>query len=385
MELPEDDRKDVLNTFTSKQIATDVINEMDSDDAADLIGELSHDKKHEVISQIEDEEHAKSIVDLLRYDENTAGGLMAKELVKINKDWSVMMSVREMRKQAEEMDEVYSIYVVDNSDHLLGTLSLKKLLTTSTRAKVEDVYNPKVRKVKVTDDVEEVARYIKKYDLYEVPVVDEINRLVGRITVDDILDVITEEAEKDYQMASGISQDIDVQDKILDLTKARLPWLLIGMILEVVASIVLKGNEHSFTYYPTLIIFVPLLSATAGNIGVQSSAIVVQGLANGSLKGFNYAYFFKELAVAMLSGLIISSCLLLYHYLMYGQIFVGIAISISIMIVILFAAILGTLVPLFLNKIKIDPAIATGPFITTTNDVVGIALYFFIAKIILGM
>jgi len=214
--------------------------------------------------------------------------------------------------------------------------------------------------------------------------VDEMGRLVGRVTVDDILDVIKEEADKDYQMAAGITQDVEAGDSVYELTKARLPWLLIGMVIEIIASFVLKNNESAFHKYETLIIFVPLLSATAGNIGVQASAIVVQGLANGTLKEFSRKYFSKELTVAMISGTIISLFLLIYHSVMYQQYQVGLAISISIIVVILFAATLGTLVPLFLHKNKIDPAIATGPFITTTNDVFGIILYFAIARLILG-
>jgi magnesium transporter len=225
---------------------------------------------------------------------------------------------------------------------------------------------------------------MQKYDLEAIPVTDELGRLVGRITIDDIVDVIKDEADKDYQLAAGITNDIETNDSVYELTKARLPWLLIGMVIEIIASFVLKGNEAVFEKYATLIIFVPLLSATAGNIGVQASAIVVQGLANGTLKNYSRSYFSKELTVAMISGSIISLFLLAYHSIMYQQYLVGFAISISIVVVILFAATLGTLVPLFLHRNKIDPAIATGPFITTTNDVFGIIIYFAVAKLILG-
>jgi magnesium transporter len=235
-----------------------------------------------------------------------------------------------------------------------------------------------------TEDIE-VARIMQKYDLEAIPVVDELGRLVGRITIDDIVDVIKEEADKDYQMAAGITQDVEADDSVYEHTKARLPWLIMGMLIELVASYVLKGNEATSQEFYTLIIFMPLLSATAGNIGVQASAIIVQGLANGTLKGFSRDYFSKEITVAMISGTIISLLVLAYHTIMYGQFQVGLAISISIIVVILFAATLGTLVPLFLHKKKIDPAIATGPFITTTNDVFGIILYFTIAKLILGV
>jgi magnesium transporter len=331
-----------------------------------------------------DVEHAKDIVELLRYDENTAGGLMGKELVKVNENWNVLTCVKEMRIQAENVSRVHSIYVVDDENRLKGRLSLKDLLTSSTKTQIGEVYIRKLNFVNVDTEDVEVARIMQKYDLEAIPVVDELGRLVGRITIDDIVDVIKEEADKDYQLAAGITQDIETNDSVLELTKARLPWLLIGMVIEIVASFVLKDNETAFQKYSTLIIFVPLLSATAGNIGVQASAIVVQGLANGTLKEFSKSYFSKEITVSMISGSIISLLLLAYHSLMYGQYLVGIAISISMIVVIMFAATLGTLVPLFLHKNKIDPAIATGPFITTTNDVFGIMLYFGVAKMILG-
>lgn len=383
LELEDDLRENILSRLSPKEIAEE-LDELETNDAADIIAELSQEIKEEVISELVDVEHAKDIVDLLRYDENTAGGLMGKELVKVNENWNVLTCVKEMRIQAENVSRVHSIYVVDDENRLKGRLSLKDLLTSSTKTQIGDVYIRKLNFVKVDTEDVEVARIMQKYDLEAIPVVDELGRLVGRITIDDILDVIKEEADKDYQLAAGITQDIESNDSVLELTKARLPWLLIGMVIEIVASFVLKDNESAFQKYSTLIIFVPLLSATAGNIGVQASAIVVQGLANGTLKEFSRSYFSKELTVSMISGSIISLLLLGYHSLMYGQYLVGVAISISMIVVILFAATLGTLVPLFLHKNKIDPAIATGPFITTTNDVFGIMLYFGVAKMILG-
>ncbi|MEN2414701.1 magnesium transporter [Flavobacterium mesophilum] len=383
LELEEDLRENILSRLSPKEIAEE-LDELETNDAADIIAELSQDIKAEVISELVDVEHAKDIVELLRYDENTAGGLMGKELVKVNENWNVLTCVKEMRIQAENVSRVHSIYVVDDENRLKGRLSLKDLLTSSTKTQIGDVYIRKLNFVNVDTEDVEVARIMQKYDLEAIPVVDELGRLVGRITIDDIVDVIKEEADKDYQLAAGITQDIESNDSVLELTKARLPWLLIGMVIEIVASFVLKDNESAFQKYSTLIIFVPLLSATAGNIGVQASAIVVQGLANGTLKEFSRSYFSKELTVSMISGSIISLLLLGYHSLMYGQYSVGLAISISMIVVILFAATLGTLVPLFLHKNKIDPAIATGPFITTTNDVFGIMLYFGVAKMILG-
>jgi magnesium transporter len=384
LELEDDLRENILSRLSPKEIAEE-LDELETNDAADIIAELSQSKKEEVISELQDVEHAKDIVDLLRYDEDTAGGIMHKELVKVNENWNVLTCVKEMRIQAENISRVHSIYVVDDEDRLKGRLSLKDLLTTSTKTPISQIYISKLNSVNVDTEDVEVARIMQKYDLEAIPVTDELGRLVGRITIDDIVDVIKDEAEKDYQLAAGITQDVEANDSVLELTKARLPWLLMGMVIELFASRVLDANQEISDQFRTLIIFVPLLSATAGNIGVQASAIVVQGLANGSVKDFNRNYFSKELTVSMISGTIISLFLLGYHYALYGQFLVGFAISISMIAVILFAATLGTLVPLLLHRNKIDPAIATGPFITTTNDVFGIFLYFVIARLILGV
>ncbi|MBP2283770.1 magnesium transporter [Flavobacterium sp. CG_23.5] len=384
LELEDDLRENILSRLSPKEIAEE-LDELETNDAADIIAELSKDLKAEVISELLDVEHAKDIVDLLRYKEDTAGGIMHKEMVKVNENWNVLTCVKEMRIQAENISRVHSIYVIDDENRLKGRLSLKDLLTTSTKTPINDIYIRKLNSVNVDTEDIEVARIMQKYDLEAIPVVDELGRLVGRITIDDIIDVIKDEADKDYQLAAGITQDVETNDSIYEHTKARLPWLLMGMLIELIASYVIKGNEATSQKFYTLIIFMPLLSATAGNIGVQASAIIVQGLANGTLKEFSRSYFSKEIAVAMISGTIIAMMVLGYHTFMYGQFQVGMAISISIVVVILFAAILGTLVPLFLHKNNIDPAIATGPFITTTNDVFGIMIYFGIANLILGI
>ncbi|WP_395077982.1 magnesium transporter [Flavobacterium sp.] len=384
LELEDDLRENILNRLSPKEIAEE-LDELETNDAADIIAELSKSKKEEVISELQDVEHAKDIVDLLRYKEDTAGGIMHKELVKVYENWNVLTCIKEMRIQAENISRVHSIYVVDEHDKLLGRLSLKDLLTTSAKTPISEVYIRKLNSVMVDTEDIEVARIMQKYDLEAIPVTNELGRLVGRITIDDILDVIKDEADKDYQLAAGITQDVEANDSVRELTKARLPWLLIGMCIEIVASYILKSNEMTMRTYFTLMIFVPLLSATAGNVGVQASAIVVQGLANGTLKQFSRNYFSKELTVALISGTIISLLLLAYHSIMYPEyLIVGVAIAISIIVVILFAATLGILVPFFLHKNKIDPAIATGPFVTTTNDVFGIIIYFTVAKLILG-
>ena len=383
-EVDDDIREKILKNLSAKEIAEE-IDELDTDDAADIISELSDERKQEVISEIEDREHAKEIVELLRYDEDSAGGLMAKELVKVNENWNVLTCVKEMRKQAEEVTRVHSIYVVDDEDILKGRLSLKDLLTTSTKTHIKDVYIAKVDYVSVGDKAEDVAKIMSKYDLEAIPVVDEMKRLVGRITIDDIVDVIREEAEKDYQLAAGITQDVEADDSIWQLTRARLPWLFLGLLGGIGAAAIMEGFEEMISKYAILFFFTPLIAAMAGNVGVQSSAIIVQGLANDDIKGSINNRLIKEMLLAMLNGIILAIILLIVVWVWKDDINAALAISVSLVIVIIVAGIIGTFIPLFLDKRGIDPAIATGPFITTSNDIFGILIYFMIAKLIIGI
>jgi magnesium transporter len=383
-ELDEDVREVILGNLSAKEIAEE-LDELDTDDAADIIGELPKEMIQKVISEIEDREHAKDIVDLLRYDENSAGGLMAKELVKVNENWDVLTCVKEMRAQAENVTRVHSIYVVDDEDKLKGRLSLKDLLTTSTKTHIKEIYIPKVDYVNVNERPEEVAKIMSKYDLEAIPVIDEIGRLVGRITIDDIIDVIREVAEKDYQLAAGISQDVEADDSIWELTKARLPWLLIGMFGGVGAASIITSFQGAFVQFPILLAFIPLMQATAGNVGVQSSAIVVQGLANDTIKGTVIGRLLKEMLLGLVNGLALALVfILISHFGFKTPYLVSVTVGLALITVVINAAVVGTFIPIFLNKRGIDPAIATGPFITTSNDVLGILIYFSIAKVILG-
>ncbi|MEW2921011.1 MULTISPECIES: magnesium transporter [Flavobacteriaceae] len=383
-EMHEDIREAVLKNLTAKEIA-DELSELDTDDAADIINELPKELIQEVISEIEDREHAKDIVDLLRYEDDSAGGLMAKELVKVNENWTVTTCVKEMRAQAENVTRVHSIYVVDDEGKLKGRLSLKDLLTTSTKTHIKDVYIAKVDAVNVNEKGEEVAKIMSKYDLEAIPVVDEIGRLVGRITIDDIVDVIREEADRDYQMAAGISQGVEADDSIWELTRARLPWLILGLLGGLGAAAIMGGFEEMISKHAVLFYFTPLIAAMAGNVGVQSSAIIVQGLANDDLKGSVSHRLIKEMLLALLNGLILALLLLLFTWIWKGAFATALAISLSLVVVIVVAGLIGTFIPLFLHKRNIDPAIATGPFITTSNDIFGILIYFWIAKLILGI
>ncbi len=384
IELDEDYRERILDNLSPSQIA-DELDEMDTDDAADIIAELDDHIQKQVIEYIEDEEHAADIVELLRYDEDTAGGLMAKELVRVKETWTVAGCVREMRRQAENVTRVHSIYVTDKHGKLKGRLSLKDLLTAPEKAQISDVYIPKVDYVNVHTEAEEVARIMQKYDLEAIPVVDDDGILVGRVTIDDIVDFIKEEAEKDYQMAAGISQDVEADDGLLKQTRARLPWLLIGMLGGLGAASIISGFQTILENFPKLLIFVPLIQATAGNVGVQSSAIVVQGLANDTLKGNIITRLLRETGLALVNGLAIALVVLVIsHFLFFTTYLESISIGIALISVIILAALIGTFIPILLDKKGIDPAVATGPFITTSNDIFGILTYFLIAKLILG-
>jgi magnesium transporter len=383
-ELEEDLREKILRGLSAKEIAEE-LDELDTDDAADIISELPQRKKEEVISELEDLEHAKDIVDLLRYDEDEAGGLMEKELVKVNENWTVLTCVKEMRHQAENVTRVHSIYVVDDENRLKGRLSLKDLLTTSTKTHISEVYIKKVDYVKVHTPNVEVARIMQKYDLEAIPVVDEMGRLVGRVTIDDIVDVMKEEADKDYQLAAGISQDVEADDSILDLTRARLPWLVLALFGGFISVHMLGLFEGAMKSHKELFFFTPLIAAMAGNVGVQSSAIIVQGLANNTLSGSLFNRLVKEVSLSLLNGVILAILLFLGSYFLLGESTkIILTITTALISVIIIASLIGTFVPLLLDKIGIDPALATGPFITTSNDICGILIYFSIAKVILG-
>ena len=383
-ELEEDIREKILENLSAKEIAEEV-EEMDSDDAADIIGELSEERQERVISALKDDELAADIKELLSYEEDTAGALMAKELVKVYETWTVAGCMRRIRGQAKEVTRVHSIYVVDKEDKLVGRLSLKDLIIAKSDQIIADISKPKVDSVNVNEDDEEVAKIMAKYDLEAIPVVDDNNVLQGRITIDDIVDVLKEEAEKDYQMAAGLTQDVDSDDSILELTKARLPWLFLGLLGGVGAFLIMGLFENTFKENAVLFFFTPLIAAMAGNVGVQSSAIIVQGLANDDVKGSINSRLIKEMFLAALNGLILALFLFLFVWAYEGKINTALAISVSLVIVIIVAGLIGTFVPLFLNKRGIDPAIATGPFITTSNDIFGILIYFMIAKMILGI
>ena len=383
-EVDEDVREEILKTLSEKEIAGE-IKELDSDDAVDILSELSDEKQEKVISLIKDESITENIRELLNYDEDSAGGLMAKELISVNENWSVLKCLREIRKQAKDIKRVHSIYVLNKKKVLIGRLSLKDLITSPSKSKIQEIYIPKVDYVHVNDSADEVAKLMSKYDLEAIPVVGDNNELLGRITIDDIVDFIKDEAEEDYLLAAGISNDVEADDSIFELTKARLPWLILGLFGGLGSVFILESFENIMASKElrALFFYTPLIAAMAGNVGVQSSAIVVQGLANDVIKGSLISRLIKEVSLTILNGLILSIIIILFGLLINQSLEMSITISVSMIFVIIVAALIGTSVPIILDKFGIDPAIATGPFITTGNDVIGILLFFYIAKLIL--
>ncbi|MCR9013234.1 magnesium transporter [Gabonibacter chumensis] len=385
-ELEEDERKRFIESFPPEIIAKRFIDNMDSDDAADLVGSMSDEQQHEVLSHIEDLEQAGDIVDLLHYDEDTAGGLMGKELVAVNENWTVLTCLRELSRQAENIGEIFYVYVVDDDNVLKGRLSLKKMILSPTSTKINKLYNPDVIFVNTDETAESVGRIMQKYDLVAIPVVDSIGRLVGRITIDDVVDVIREEAEKDYHMMSGITQDVESSDTIWDQTKARLPWLIIGLFGGMLAAYMISFYQADIALFPATAMFIPVITAMGGNVGIQSSAIVVKGLASNSLGVKNiFQNIIKEIGGALINATICSSIIFVLTLCFNMNSFaMPLTVTISLFTVIIFASLFGTAFPLLLNRINIDPALATGPFITLTNDIIGLNIYLFIGKLILA-
>ncbi|MDN4753761.1 magnesium transporter [Porphyromonadaceae bacterium W3.11] len=386
MELDEDNRKEVLELLTDEEIADTFLSYMDTDDAADLLQELEEDQQDSILSHVEDVEQASEIIELLKYKEDTAGGIMRKEMMVVNENWSMPKCMEELRMQASEMDDVYYIYVVDDEERLQGILPIKKVLTSPQVAKIKHVMLREPIMFHENDMVEDVVLAFDRYNLVAIPVVDSIGRLVGVITVDDVVDEMREQHEKDYQLASGLSQDVESSDSVLHQTAARLPWLILGMVGGIFNSILLGRFDNVFSKIPTISLFIPLIGGTGGNVGMQSSAIIVQDLASNSIKSKHIAtLMLKELAIALVNASIISLLVCLYNYFYLNDIVVMASVSISLFTVVLFASIFGTAVPLIMNAIKMDPARATGPFITIMNDLVGMFLYMGITQLLYGI
>ncbi len=380
-ELDEDIRPRFLSSFSSEEIA-DFIELVETDDAADILNELPVKRREEVIISLEDEEKADYIIELLRYDEDCAGGLMAKELVKAQLNWDVDECIAEIRRQAQHVRKIFSVYVVDEDGHLAGRVSLKRILLAEPKTRVADIYEKDVEAVYTFQKEEEVAEMMQRYDLEAIPVVNVQDKLVGRITVDDVLDVITELAEQERNLMAGISEDVVERDSIFRLSRARLPWLVIGLVGGFVGARFIGIFEEDLAKVTALAFFIPLIMATGGNVGIQSSALVVQSLASAPAFADNtWKKFFKTLAVALLNGVVLAGLVYLFIYFT-NEDTLAFVVSIALFSVVLLASMLGTIIPLVLSKVGFNPALASGPFITTTIDLLGLAVYFMVAHML---
>lgn len=381
IELDEDERKKLLNVIPNDIIAKKFIDKMDSDDAADIIGEMAEERQEEILSHIDDIEQAGDIVDLLNYEEDTAGGMMGKELISVNAEWSMPTCIESVREQAEDVKEIYYVYVVDDDNILQGVLPLRRLIISPSVSKVKHIMVTDLITVQPYMDNEDVAQVIERYDLIAVPVVDSIGRLIGRITIDDVVDVIREEAEKDYQLASGITDDVESSDSVVKLTRARLPWLLIGLLGGIGAAQVIGLFEGNLGRFPILAAFIPLIAAMGGNVGIQSSAIVVQSIASNSNMDGSLQKIMKEISVALVNATILAGVIFGAGMMFFDNTPLVYTVTISLFAIVVFAAIFGTTIPLMLHRVKIDPAVATGPFITTANDIIGLFIYMYISTL----
>lgn len=383
IEIDEDTRDKFLTNYSSEEIAHQFIEFMDTDDVVAIIRSFPPKLKDEIIAHVTDHTFAANIISLLNFDEDTAGGLMAKELVKVNENRNVAQCIDEIRAQAEEVNNVYTVYVVDDNDRLKGLISLKSLILARANERIANIMIHDVVAVPTHAASEEVSSIMDKYNLVVLPVVDAIGRLVGRITIDDVVEVIKEEAEKDYELMSGITESVESTDKVWVLSRARLPWLLIGLLGGIISSRVIGVYENQLKIHPEMAFFIPLIAAMGGNAGVQSSAIIVKGLANNTLGTRDiFPKIAKEFMVALINGLVCSIIILTYNLFMSDSIDLSLTVSVALITVIIFASILGTFVPMLLDRMKIDPALATGPFITTTNDLLGLAVYFLVGRLL---
>lgn len=372
--------------YEPKEIAEHVVSYLDSDDAVDILNLLHTQKAEEVLSYIDDQEYAKNLATMLHYDDDIAGGLMAKEMVQVKHNWTVSQCIEEIRKQAEEVDSVHTVYVVDDKNILKGVVSLKDIVLAKAHTSVIEITNTEYISVNAYATGEEVARIINKYGLIAIPVIDSMNRLIGRITIDDVVDFIKEEADKDFQLQAGLSESVESEDKVLILSRARLPWLMVGLLGGLGSSMLVSNFEGDIEALPKMAFFMPVVAAMGGNAGVQSSAIIVQGLANNTLKSKNiFPKLGKEFTVSLINGLVCSAILLMFNLIIGHSYNLSMVVSIALITVIIFASLLGTVTPLILERFNIDPALATGPFITTTNDVIGLGVYFSLGRLLLGI
>lgn len=383
--LDEDIRKRFLKIFSSEEMAA-YINYIDSDDAVDILNEQSIRVREEVVALIDNKEKATHIKELLHYEEDCAGGLMQKELVRANVNWTVTQCIEEIRRQSKKVEKIYSVYVVDDNDKLLGIVSLKKMLLSDDNTLIANIYDADIFSVESYREAEEVADIMEKYDLEAIPVVNVHGKLVGRITIDDVVDVIKEQAELDIQMMAGISESTEEDANVWRMSWARLPWLLIGMLGGILGARFLGLFENTISIVPAMAFFIPLITATGGNVGIQSSSVVVQALADkSSINNFTLQRLMKGFIIAIINGAAISSIVFGFNFLIGEKNEIAVVVSIALFSVVILASFMGTITPIILDKFGFNPALAAGPFITTANDLLGLGVYFSVAHFLYNM
>lgn len=381
-DLEPENRKTFLSIYSVEEL-TAIVNQLDSDDAADILNELPIKTSEEIIAGL-DSDLRSQVIDLLRYDENVAGGLMAKELIRARTNWTVVECIDEIRKQAEDVVKFYTVWVVDENDKLLGKLALQKLIISDAKTLVKDIYDDDITSVETYMEDREVAEVMKKYDLESVAVVNVQGQLVGRITIDDVVDVISEQAEEERQLMSGITEDVEEDDSLWKNVRARLPWLLIGIFGGMLSARFMGFFEQELAKVTAIAFFVPLIQATGGNVGIQSSGLVVQSLVNpGYLDEGIWKRLVKVFSVALLNGLLLSLIVLGSTYLFFNNNKLSIIVSFALFCVVLFSSFVGTITPIIINRLGFNPALASGPFITTTSDLLGLTIYFLTVQVLI--
>ena len=385
VELEGDKQERFLHNIPAIIIAHELIAKMDSDDAADVLQAMPERLKNEILQHLGDHDIAAHLLDLLTYDEDTAGGLMAKELMRVNVQWDINACLSEFRRNSDLVGHAYNLHVVNDKNELVGILPIKKLLIYHGTVRVADVMDKEMISVNTDTPAREVAHIMDKYDLVVLPVTDSTRKLIGRITIDDVVDVIREERERDYQMLAGITEDIESSDNVFLQMRGRLPWLLIGMVGGIFGSKIIEHYQPELHAYTGLTMFLPLIAGMAGNVGVQASSIIVQSLAAENTDIQSPARkILKEMSVGMLNGSVCSAIVFAYNMAFSDNFTLTLSVSIALIIVIIFASVFGTIVPLLLNRMKIDPALATGPFISASNDIIGLFVYLTIGRIMFG-
>jgi magnesium transporter len=378
--LETERRLPFLKTFLPEELAP-LLNHMESDDVADILNEQHDALFLDQVTALLAENKAKDVKNLLHYDGDCAGGLMSAELIKVNVNWTVQQCMEEIKKQGERVKKVFSVYVVDDNEVFLGRVSLKTIIISDKETKISAIYLTDVMSIETYQSQEMVVQVMQKYDLETIPVVNVQGKLVGRIMIDDVIDVMQEQAETDRRAMVGLTEDVDEADSVWKLARARLPWLLIGMFGGLAGATLLRGFEKELLLIPAMAFFIPLITATGGNVGIQSSSLIVQSLAESSQYKITwYARLLKSLLVAFLNGTAIACIVFLYSLLFINNAALAMVVSVALFCVVVLASITGTVTPILLDKIGINPALASGPFITTANDLLGLAVYFWVAR-----